>query len=105
MTDLPLLVSLPAGVLAGGIAGGAFYGGLGWTVRRLTAARRPGVLVASSFALRLVAVAAILLAVATWLPFDAMPAAVVGLLAARSTATRGYRRPLGSSGGGDGPWT
>ena len=44
------------GAVTGIIAGGVFFGGLQWTVRRLTVTTRPGLLAAGSFVIRSVVV-------------------------------------------------
>jgi F1F0 ATPase subunit 2 len=48
---------LVLGAAAGAVAGGVFFGGLAWTLRRLPHARSPGVLVAASLVVRLAVVA------------------------------------------------
>lgn len=72
----------------GGAAIGAFfYGGLWWTVRRVSGARRPAVLLLVSFAVRLgVALAAVYLVASGGL--GRLAACMAGLLVARVVTVR-----------------
>jgi F1F0 ATPase subunit 2 len=49
----PTLAGVLAGLGAGALLGAAYLGALWWTVRRLPAARRPGLLLMASLAARL----------------------------------------------------
>ena len=78
---------------SGGLAlGWGYFGGLWWTVRRLTSARRPGLLFAASFVIRtgLVIGGLFVLAAGGWM---SMAAALVGLLAMRVVLTRRWGPP------------
>ena len=90
--DMTLLtagdLTFVAASLGLGVAVGLFYfGGLWWTVRRIPASRRPGLLVLGSFWVRtgVGAAALIPLAKAGWPP---LVAALAGILSVRIAAVR-----------------
>jgi F1F0 ATPase subunit 2 len=96
------LVDVPIAELALALAVGLglgwwFFGGLLWTVRRVPAARRPGVLVLASFAIRTAAVVAGLawLAGRHWL----LPlVALAGFVAVRTWMVSTWVKPPVQSG-------
>jgi F1F0 ATPase subunit 2 len=88
---LHLLLALLAGVLLGG----AYFGGLWWTVRRLPRSPRPLALAIGSFWLRIAVVLSGLYLVA-WGRWEAVLAAVAGVVIAREL----LRRRLAPSGEG-----
>ena len=83
------LLILPAGVVAGAVLGGLFFGGLWWTSQRLTASR-PGVLLASSYVGR-VGVMAVSLVVLAWLHPALLLGALAGFIVARTIWVRAAR--------------
>lgn len=85
MTDPILLAAL--GLAAGLALGAAHFGGLWWTVRRATSARRPARLLALSALGRGAALTAGLVALAKIGPW-ALLGGLVGVLIARLVATR-----------------
>ena len=90
MTSLTATWLLPAA--AGLAAGGLYFTGLWWTVRRLKTSRRPTALTLSSFALRTMFVLAVFYFVAQghWARFLGCMA---GFLLARVAITRRLRPP------------
>ncbi len=92
MTSNPL--ELIGSLLAGVFAGGLFFGGLWWTVRRLAGARYPGLLMVVSALLR----AAFVLGLFFLLGrehFERMLACLVGFVIGRILVFR-YTRPKNS---------
>lgn len=85
MTDPILLAAL--GLAAGLALGAGHFGGLWWTVRRATSARRPARLLALSALGRGAALAAGLVALAKIGPWTLL-AGLIGVLIARLVATR-----------------
>jgi F1F0 ATPase subunit 2 len=85
VTDPLLLAAL--GLAAGLALGAGHFGGLWWTVRRATSARRPGRLLALSALGRGAALAAGLVALAKIGPWTLL-AGLAGVLIARLVATR-----------------
>ena len=81
------LVNLLIACFVGAAAGGFFFGGLWWTVRQVTKARRPAWLLLVSFLVRVGAVGAVLS-----LLFrhhgDRLAVALVGFLVARALLIR-----------------
>ena len=81
------MVNLVIAFLAGAATGGFFFGGLWWTVRQVTKARRPAWLFLVSFVVRVGAVGVIL-----FLLFrdhgGRLAVALVGFLAARALLIR-----------------
>jgi F1F0 ATPase subunit 2 len=88
-----LAVGLPAGLAAGVV----FFGGLRWTVAKLTAVRHPALLAAGSFILRTGVVVAILL-VSTDGRLLRILAALGGFLIARTVLVSRVRRELQTEG-------
>ncbi|MCB0129390.1 MAG: ATP synthase subunit I [Caldilineaceae bacterium] len=84
----PVLIGFGGGL----VLGWGYFGGLWWTVRRLTSARRPALLFAGSFVIRtgLVIGGLFMLANGGWI---SMAAALVGLLAMRVVLTRRWGPP------------
>ncbi len=82
VTWLYLLMAVPAGFVLGVL----FFGGLWWTVRKISAGSRPAPLMIASFLVRSAALLAglYLLMDAGW---QYLPAALVGFLAARTALT------------------
>jgi len=85
-------VSLLLGLAGGLVLGAFFFGGLWITVRAVTSAARPRLLLAASFALRFVVLAGglYLLMLGDW---RRLLAALVGLLLARTLLARRVRTP------------
>lgn len=95
------MVDLAVGLLAGFVAGVLFFGGLRWTVTKLTAVRRPALLAAGSFIARTGVVVAILLASTDGRLLRVL-AALGGFLIARTVLVGRVRRDLQTEGT---PWT
>ena len=83
-------LGIVAGLICGLVTGALFFGGLWWTVQRLTASPHPALLAMASLLVRLA-----LLVVGLWatsqLGLSAMLAAGVGLLVARQLIVRQVR--------------
>lgn len=99
MTDAPTTALLLAASALWGLAlGGAYFAALGWTVRRLPGARRPGLLLLASFLVRsglLLAGLAVVLD-GRW---ERAAAFLAGFLAARTLALRRSAVRPGRTGG------
>lgn len=83
----PTLVQGLAGLGAGALLGSVYLGALWWTVRRLPAARRPGLLLVASLAVRLT----LLLGGLGWVADGRWPvlaAGVVGFVLVRTVLVR-----------------
>lgn len=91
------MVDLAVGLPAGLVAGVLFFGGLRWTVTKLTSVRHPALLAAGSFLLRTGVVVAILL-VSTDGRLLRVLAALGGFLVARTVLVGRVRRHLQTEG-------
>ncbi len=84
------VLRIAAGLACGLLTGGLFFGGLWWTVQRLTTSPHPGLLTMGSLLARLA-----LLVLGLWatsqLGLSAMLAAGAGLLVARQLIVRQVR--------------
>lgn len=97
MTDLSVL-SVVLAAAGGAVVGLMFFGTLWWTVRRLTTARHPGLLVAGSFLLRAV-VAAVGIVIVSRGELVPLLLAIGGFIAARTALIRVVGRPLDQAAG------
>lgn len=96
------VVEVVVGLLAGVVAGAAFFGGLAMTVRQLPDIRSPGLLMVTSLVVRLVAVAVLLVVVARWLGSSGLAGAAVGIVGVRVALVRAARVPRSGRPGGSG---
>ena len=91
-----MIGDLALGFVVGFVVGVAFFGGLRWTVSRLEHARRPVLLVAVSFLIRVAVVAGAVIAVGRG-SLSRVLAAVAGLLVVRTVMVYAVRRRLGAT--------
>jgi F1F0 ATPase subunit 2 len=89
---LDALIGLGTGIVAGGV----FFGGLRWTVSRLTHTRRPVLLTSTSFLVRSGFVVFTLLLIADG-GLVRILAGLVGMLAVRTALVANSRRSLDSA--------
>ncbi len=90
MSDAGVLGALALGLAAGAGGGAVFFIGLWWTVRAVTAARAPALLLALSFVARCVLLCALFWLVAGHSAL-ALAACLAGFIAARAVITRRLR--------------
>lgn len=87
------MVTLMVASLGGALVGGAFYGGLWWTIRRSALAQNRGVWLIGSFALRsLIALGGFYSVL--WYDWRSLPVCLLGFLMARIAVTWLTRVPL-----------
>lgn len=86
-----MMGDLLVGLGAGALAGAAFFGGLRWTVARLTVVRRPVLLAATSFLLRSALLVSVFLVMVDGALLRAL-AGLGGLLAVRTALVTAARR-------------
>lgn len=89
------LLLLPLGAGAGAVLGGAFFGGLWWTSRRLTTSANAGLVVATSYLSRMAVLAVCLTLLARAHPV-LIAGALIGLIGARAGWVRLAVPPVGA---------
>jgi len=92
MIDIPA-DSLPLPAAGGLLIGLLYFGALWWTVRRMSSARRPALLVAGSFLVRAAVAAVGIVCVSGGEPL-ALGVAMAGFLVGRSILIRVVGKPL-----------
>jgi F1F0 ATPase subunit 2 len=91
--QMELVASLVLGSVVGVIVGGAFFGGLAWTVNRLGTARAPGRLVMASLVVRMAVAAVGTWAAATVGGIPAVLALVATAIGVRTILAERMTRP------------
>lgn len=94
---MQVTMQLALGLALGVVAGGSYFGGLAWTLRRLPTAGSPGVLVVASLLVRLAALAGLVF-VATTGGLVTIAALLLALLAVRTVLVRRAAAVEGSAG-------